>query len=140
MEKRLKSIRQEIGGRTWEFRKQDAFTSVYVALKIFTKILPLGDLFGLTAPGQKGSQDLTKEEFTQLMKDVLRSVFEIKTVNDTPLPVPVINDSGMWGVEDVCDDAVLVMSLLLTALRFNLGPFFDERAGEILVKALQSTN
>ena len=64
---------------------------------------------------------MSKGEFIAFQRDVLSVVGEV-------LPgrtAPIINDNGSWGVEDVADNAMLVILLTIHALVFNIAGFFS---------------
>lgn len=45
---------------------------------------------------------------------------------DPELPMPIVNDSGVWAIPEIRDDIALVMNLETEALIFNLSSFFDQ--------------
>ena len=120
----------ELQGRKFEIRSFDAFTGSYIAFTLMEKMLPMGVeakvMNAVKADGGDAAVSLpsraimSKAEFIAFQRDVLSVVGEV-------LPgrtAPIINENGSWGVEDIADNAMLVIMLTIHALVFNIAGFF----------------
>lgn len=121
----------EIQGRKFEIRSFDAFTGSYIAFTLMEKMLPMGmeakmmnavqadggDASALSLPNRAL---MSKAEFISFQKDVLSVVGEVLPGRTAPL----LNENGSWGIEDVADNAMLVIMLTIHALVFNIAGFF----------------
>lgn len=135
----------EIQGRKFEIRSFDAFTGSYIAFTLMEKMLPMGmeakimnalraegkDVDALPTPNRAL---MSKGEFIAFQRDVLSVVGEILPGRTAPL----FNDNGSWGVEDVADNAMLVILLTIHALVFNIAGFFTGDGLKELKAGLQS--
>ena len=135
----------EIQGRKFEIRSFDAFTGSYIAFTLMAKMLPMGmeakvmnalraegkDVDALPTPNRAL---MSKGEFIAFQRDVLSVVGEILPGRTAPL----FNDNGSWGVEDVADNAMLVIMLTIHALVFNIAGFFGGDGLKELKAGLQS--
>lgn len=120
----------ELQGRKFEIRSFDAFTGSYIAFTLLEKMLPMGMeakvMNAVKADGGDAAVSLpsraimSKADFIAFQRDVLSVVGEV-------LPgrtAPIINENGSWGVEDIADNAMLVIMLTIHALVFNIAGFF----------------
>ena len=120
----------ELQGRKFEIRSFDAFTGSYIAFTLMEKMLPMGMeakvMNAVKADGGDAAVSLpsraimSKADFIAFQRDVLSVVGEV-------LPgrtAPIINENGSWGVEDIADNAILVIMLTIHALVFNSAGFF----------------
>jgi len=120
----------ELQGRKFEIRSFDAFTGSYIAFTLLEKMLPMGMeakvMNAVKADGGDAAVSLpsraimSKADFIAFQRDVLSVVGEV-------LPgrtAPIINENGSWGVEDIADNAILVIMLTIHALVFNIAGFF----------------
>ncbi len=120
----------ELQGRKFEIRSFDAFTGSYIAFTLLEKMLPMGMeakvMNAVKADGGDAAVSLpsraimSKADFIAFQRDVLSVVGEV-------LPgrtAPIINENGSWGVEDIADNAMLVIMLTIHALVFNIAVFF----------------
>ncbi|WP_315305529.1 phage tail assembly chaperone [Selenomonas noxia] len=120
----------ELQGRKFEIRSFDAFTGSYIAFTLMEKMLPMGMeakvMNAVKADGGDAAVSLpsraimSKADFIAFQRDVLSVVGEV-------LPgrtAPIINENGSWGVEDIADNAILVIMLTIHALVFNIAGFF----------------
>lgn len=120
----------ELQGRKFEIRSFDAFTGSYIAFTLMEKMLPMGMeakvMNAVKADGGDAAVSLpsraimSKADFIAFQRDVLSVVGEV-------LPgrtAPIINENGSWGVEDIADNAMLVIMLTIHALVFNIAGFF----------------
>ena len=135
----------EIQGRKFEIRSFDAFTGSYIAFTLMEKMLPMGmeakvmnalraegkDVDALPTPNRAL---MSKGEFIAFQRDVLSVVGEVLPGRTAPL----FNDNGSWGVEDVADNAMLVILLTIHALVFNIAGFFSGDGLKELKAGLQS--
>jgi hypothetical protein len=135
----------EIQGRKFEIRSFDAFTGSYIAFTLMEKMLPMGmeakimnalraegkDVDTLPTPNRAL---MSKGEFIAFQRDVLSVVGEVLPGRTAPL----FNDNGSWGVENVADNAMLVILLTIHALVFNIAGFFTGDGLKELKAGLQS--
>ena len=135
----------EIQGRKFEIRSFDAFTGSYIAFTLMEKMLPMGmeakimnalraegkDVDALPTPNRAL---MSKGEFIAVQRDVLSVVGEVLPGRTAPL----FNDNGSWGVENVADNAMLVILLTIHALVFNIAGFFTGDGLKELKAGLQS--
>lgn len=134
MEKRETTKVVELGGRKWQIEKFDALTGCFIAYKLLTQLVGSGvdEQLAAQMPGlpslPKGRTVMGKAEFMELQRDCLSVVKELKDVGGVPAPVPVLLANGGWGVEGLADNTMLVMTLTIHALVFNVSSFFDAAA------------
>jgi len=114
-----------LAGRKWRVEKFDALTGSYIAFQIMSKIMPMGldPKLGVDLP--EGRSMMSKSEFAALQKDCLSVVYELVDANGTEMPVKLMLDNGVWGVDGLQKDMITVMSLTITALVFNIASFFE---------------
>ncbi|MFC2341214.1 MAG: hypothetical protein ACFNLJ_02655, partial [Selenomonas artemidis] len=79
---------------------------------------------------------MSKAEFIAFQKDVLSVVGEVLPGRTAPL----LNENGSWGVEDVADNAMLVIMLTIHALVFNISGFFSGDGLTALQAGLRDLN
>ena len=114
----------ELGGRKWIIGKFDALTGSYIATKLMASALPKGmeDKMDMNLP--KGRSFMSREEFTELQIECLKVCYEDLKAGKAP----VMGANNAWGVADIEDDMVLVMSLTIHALIHNVSGFFEGSA------------
>lgn len=126
-----------ISGRRWKVKKFDALTGSYIALKMMSKVshIAVGVFSGnltdkaviaMSIANEIGT--LTKQEFNEIQAECLHVCFEIELVGDRDIDTPIRLPDGRWGVKDIEDNALLVMTLVSHVLVFNLTSFFDGNA------------
>lgn len=122
----------EVNGRRFRIGRLDALTGSYIVTTIMMQMLPMG--MDSSLPGlPEGRSMMSKETFMDIQKDCLKVVSELKSIGDSEAPILIMLPDGRWGVEDIEDDTLLVMSLTLHALMFNLSDFFQEGALDNLI-------
>lgn len=137
----------EIQGRKFEIRSFDAFTGSYIAFTLMEKMLPMGMEAKLMNAVRAEGEDappislpnralMSKAEFIAFQKDVLSVVGEVLPGRTAPL----LNENGSWGVEDVADNAMLVIMLTIHALVFNISGFFSGDGLKELQAGLRDLN
>ena len=123
-----------ISGRRWKIGKFDALTGSYIALKMLSKLshIAVGVFSGnltdkaviaMSIANEIGS--LTKSEFNEIQGECLYVCKEVEDVGGKDIETPLRLPDGRWGVKDLEDNALLVMTLVSHALLFNLTSFFD---------------
>ena len=117
----------EVQGRKFKIKAFDAMTGSYIAFTLFEKMLPAGmegkiltQMGRDSSPLPQGRQLMSKQEFFDFQKDCLSVVSEVLKGRDAP----VIESNGHWGVPDIENNTVLVLTLTLHALAFNVADFF----------------
>jgi hypothetical protein len=115
----------ELGGRKWVIGKFDALTGSYIAAKLMATALPKGMEQQMNMPNlPKGRSFMSREEFQELQIECLKVCYE-----DLPAgKAPVMGANNAWGVADIEDDMVLVISLTIHALIHNVAGFFEGNA------------
>lgn len=121
-------------GRKWRISKFDALTGSFIAYKLLFQMLPMGleqKMEGMNLPA--GRSTMSKDEFIELQRDCLAVCAELKVLGDpesggVEAPIPVVNSNGDWGVSGLEDDTMLVLTLTVHALIFNISGFFSEDA------------
>ncbi|MFC8686317.1 phage tail assembly chaperone [Brevibacillus porteri] len=139
----------QIGERTFRIKKFSARTGSFVLIKVTKILAPL--FAGFKLNNVKSPEDvkvddinisgaieqlsnISEQDFNYLQEQALKVCFEI-------LPAglaPVLNENGMFGVEDVEDDTATVMALMVHALAFNVTSFFQGSGLQGLVAGLVS--
>jgi hypothetical protein len=124
----------ELDGRKWVIGKMDARTGSYIAAKLMVSALPAAMEAQLNLPNMpKGRSFMSKEEFYELQNECLRVCYQ-----DLPAgKAAVISDNDAWGVADVEDDMVLVISLTVHALLHNVKGFFEGNAFKDLLASFK---
>lgn len=145
-----------LGKRQFLIKKMTAKQGSWVAMQLFTKLIPIGvAAFGdmakakamikpETIPETKPSmldslkdlpaiqKLLTEEEFSRLQDTCLSCCYEVLKGGN----IPVIGANGSWGVEGLEYDIVKVMALTINALTFSVAGFFEENALQELTQSL----
>ena len=115
----------ELGGRKWVIGKFDALTGSYITAKLMATALPGGMEKQLDMPNlPKGRSFMSREEFTELQTECLKVCYEELKAGKAP----VMAANNAWGVADIEDDMVLVISLTIHALIHNVSGFFEGSA------------
>lgn len=112
----------------------DALTGSYIATKLMASALPGGmdsKLEGMNLP--KGRSFMSREEFQELQIECLKVCYEDLKAGKAP----VIGANGSWGISDVEDDLILVMSLTIHALIHNISGFFVGNALQELIESFK---
>ncbi|MGG3012298.1 phage tail assembly chaperone [Brevibacillus parabrevis] len=127
----------QIGERTFRIKKFPAKTGSFVLIKVTKILAPLFagfkpnlnakspedfkfDDFDFTSAIEQLSS-ISEQDFNYLQEQALKVCYEV-------LPAglaPVLNENGMFGVENLEDDTATVMALMVHALGFNVTSFFQ---------------
>jgi len=118
-----------IGGRKWRIGRFDALTGSYITTLLLMQMLPMGldeqvGLGGIV----KGKSLMDKGTFMDVQKECLRVCSELQLVGAMEAPIPVMLSDERWGVADIEDDVVTILSLTIHTLIFNVSDFFQEDA------------
>lgn len=128
-----------IQDRKFRILKFDPWTGSWIAFSIMTNLLPFGieKLAGISSISSSRSM-MGKSDFLALEQDCLKFVHEFVITNGitSPDPIPVIMEGGTLVTEM---DTVLMISLIVQVLSFNVQSFFDQLDGitSLLPPALQ---
>jgi hypothetical protein len=124
----------KLGERDWIIGKFDALTGSYIAAKLMATSLPGGmeKQMGISNL-PKGRSFMSKEEFKDLQIECLKVCYEDLKAGKAP----VIGDNNAWGVADIEDDMVLVISLTIHALIHNVAGFFEGNALKDLLESFR---
>ena len=129
----------ELQGKKWRINKFDALTGYFIAYKLLFQILPGGmesQMPGVNLP--EGRSLMSKAEFIELQRDCLAVCTQLIMVGDVETAIPVLQRGGQWGVDGLETDVVLVFTLTLHCLLFNISGFFEEGALKELTQSFQT--
>ena len=135
MEKRKVEDIYECDGRKFILTKFDPMIGNYILYKLLTFTLPFGlsskiaTMFGMDSLGS--GENIGKEEFIELQKDVLSCVYERLPDRDAP----ILNKNGSYGVSDFTMSLSFV--LIIAELGFNFASFFEESGLQDIIGGLQ---
>lgn len=141
-----------LGGRQFLIKKMTAKKGSWIALQLFTKLIPIGiAAFGdikkansmiklkdikdmdFEMPDLSAIQKIfTEEEFSSLQDACLSCCYEELKGGS----IPVIGANGAWGVDGLEYDTIKVMALTINALTFNVAGFFEGNALQELTQSL----
>jgi len=135
-----------LDSRKWKVSKFDAWAGSYIAIKLFSKLSNVamavvsgqvgdGAVVAMAIANELGS--IPRVEFQEIQQLCLSTVKEIKEIGGKDLESPVWLSDGRWGVENLEDDALLVMSLVSHALIYNMTSFFDESRLKASIESFQ---
>lgn len=68
---------------------------------------------------------LDYETHSFVQKACLATCSRLEDSSGSALPMPIVNDAGVWAIPEIRDDISLVMRLEVEALVFNLTDFFE---------------
>lgn len=146
MESRVVTKNIEIEGRKFCVRKYTAMDGLKIAKLLMAKILPVFQDFvplikSMVNKGKKSDEisveeavdnisldtiaaaldKVSTEDFDYIVAKSLQSVSEVLPAGNAP----VMYENGVYGVEDVEYDALLVLRLTCEAVLWGCGGFFD---------------
>ncbi|MGG3884354.1 phage tail assembly chaperone [Brevibacillus panacihumi] len=139
METPIKYKDVEINGRKFRVKKFSARVGSFMILKLTTILAPLFknvkiNVKALNTPDGNPIDDfnlvgfmetlgsISEQDFTYIQDACLRVCYELLPAGETQ----VLDNSGNFGVANIEDDTVAVMTLMAHALMFNLSGFFAE--------------
>lgn len=115
--------------REFVIKKFDALTGSYIISKLVGLLAPafisatMGkEELNLTESLTGILMKLKRDDFAEIQRDCLNAVSE-------KMPAglqPILNQNGTWGVMGIEDDTMMVMSLTIQSLLFNVKGFFGE--------------
>lgn len=131
IKKRVTEDTIEIEGRTFKLKSFDPLIGNYILLKLITMILPfgIGDMIKknigegtemIPESSSTSAKQMSKEEFIEFQRDILKHVFEILP-GDT---VPVVRENNTYGIQNFT--MTIAISLLVAEVAFNFNDFFKE--------------
>lgn len=117
----------ERDGRKFQINSYDPIEGNYILVQIISFVLPfgIGDLLEkevgseVKANSKTELKPMPKEDFIQLQKDILKTIYE---VYDSGNKSPVVRDNGTYGISDV--SMQLFIELIIASLAFNFKDFF----------------
>jgi len=118
----------EVNGRRFRIGRFDALTGSYITTLLLMQMLPMGLEDRIPGVSSKGKSIMDKETFMDIQRDCLKVVSELKPVGDSIAPMLVMLPDGRWGVMGIEDDTLIVITLTISVLAFNLSDFFQEGA------------
>lgn len=121
IKERVTKKQVEIMGRKFAIEKMNALKGSFVAFQILTKTLPMGlaAKTGISLP--TGNQNMNMTEFIELQTTLLSCVKEVLRGGDTN----IIDSSGNFAVEELENNAPLLMRLTIESIIFNFSDFFE---------------
>lgn len=130
----------DLQGRKFKIRKMDAYKGSYMLYTLMEQYLPLmletQIKVGEGTLKDKLPQDrqpMSKQKFTDLMKDCLSCVWEVTGAGE----IPALNENGTWRLNDASNNTPLVLGLVIHSLVFNIGDFFAGGGLKELQSSLQ---
>ena len=129
--KRETTTTYETNGRTFEIRSYDPMEGNYILYQIVSFVLPFG--IGKMLSSKVGGSEMiptsatsemktmSKEDFINLQRDILRNVYEVYPSGESS---PVVRDNGSYGIMDFT--IKLSINLIVASLAFNFKDFFIE--------------
>lgn len=130
LKKRITEDTFDINGRKFRLKSFDPLLGNYILLQLFTMVLPFGIGDMLKKNIGKGTENIptdiskneqmSKQKFIELQRDILSHVYEILPAGDAP----VVRENGTYGISDFTMD--IAISLLLAEIAFNFNDFFTE--------------
>lgn len=117
----------EVNGRQWRVGRFDALTGSYITALLLMQMLPMG-VDSAMGSLPEGRSLMNRETFTEVQKECLKVVSELKEIGNNVAPIPAMLPDGRWGVDDLETDITTVIPLTIHALAFNLADFFQEGA------------
>lgn len=133
MAMKIKEKFLDYDGQRYRLTKLDADAGSYVAFKLAGVVLPL--LQGLSGKSinkadikllSQAISSMSRAEFTEVQKILLRTVQKITTAGGVDMPMPVLKADGSYADEEMAMDAKAVITLTVQAALFNIGGFFTE--------------
>ena len=118
----------EVNGRRFRIGRFDALTGSYITTLLLMQMLPMGLEDRIPGVSSKGKSIMDKETFMDIQRDCLKVVSELKPVGDSIAPMLVMLPDGRWGIDGIEDDTLIVITLTISVLAFNLSDFFQEGA------------
>ena len=145
-----KTKKIEIEERTYIIHKFDAKTSLKAIKRLISKIMPIFDQGSLTAETLAGNigdaisinsisralDEIEDKDLDYLFDTSLKHAFLVLPNGDT---VQVMNNNGLYGVDGIEYDLVLVLRLIIEAVVLSVQGFTDaSRLASILAPAFGS--
>ena len=119
-------------GKRYKLTKLDADAGSYVAFKLAGVALPLlqgmsGKSFNMADVKllSQAISSMSREEFSEVQKILLRTVQKITMAGGVDMPMPVLKADGSYADEEMAMDAKAVITLTIQAALFNIGGFFS---------------
>lgn len=134
----------DINGRKFRLNKLNARTGSYMLFKLMKILTPVFKNIQQENLKDMKLEDLNiteiaeslfglpEKDFKYIQDNCLQSVQEILGAG----PQKVLDEYGVWGIENLEFDIVLVMNLTIQSLMFNVSGFFKEGLLDSLTKGL----
>ena len=134
----------EIDGRKFRINKFNAMTGTFMLMKMLGILLPMLDKIDLDSVEiatlkdlnfthiAKSLCDLEEKEFKYIQENCLKVVEEILPAG----PQQILNNYGVWGVQDIEFDMGLVHNLTVQSIWFNMQSFLKGNPLSSFLKGL----
>ena len=115
----------DLRGHRYQVGKMTATDGCWVAMQIFTKVMPgmLENKVGVTGL-PSGRSDMSEQEFHNIQNHCLAVCKRFTVVGDVPVAEPVMRGER-FAFKDLEHDVLTVMGLTAHALIFNVLEFFQ---------------
>jgi len=134
MNDRIKDV--IIDDEKYQVSKLPVKTALWISAQVVTKIMPSMVESQLNLPNlPQNRATMTEEEFSQLLDYCLMACNKYEMVGTQEMAMPVMPQKGVWGFPELEYNPVVVISLLVNILEFNIATFFSER----VLKQLKET-
>lgn len=98
---------------------------------------PVEDVVRVMVLAACGEMDFATRRFIQTK--CLAVCSRMESANDGPeLPMPIVNDAGVWAITEIRDNLSLVLRLEMEALVFNLSDFLEKGGMKSLLETRTS--
>lgn len=136
MRERTKDV--EIDGVKYQISKLSVMTAMWIATQVITKVMPMNVESKMSIPAlPQGRDSMTEEEFSQLLYYCLMACSKYEMTGTMEMAMPIMTKKGVWSFPDMEYDPVIVISLLIHVLEFNIATFFSERVLKQLSETFQ---
>lgn len=127
----------EVAGVRYRVEKMPAKTAAWIAMQVFTKILPsqIEQQLNIVLPQNRG--DMSEEDFSKFIDYCLLSAKRYEKVGQADVPMPILASKGVWAIHEMEHDFTAVIGLTVHVLAFNVAAFFNEGVLQELAKSLK---
>lgn len=125
----------DVGGKQYQVGKMTAQVGCWIAMQLFTKMLPsaVENQVGLEGMPTARTQ-LSEEEFYNIQNHCLAVCKRYELVGEVKTAQPILH-SGRMAFKDLDTDLLSVLGLTVHALIFNVKPFFEGDALKQLISS-----
>lgn len=127
-----------IGETRYSISKLPVKTAMWLAMQVFTKVLPggVGSQLGLPDMGADRPQ-MNEREFSEIINYCLVPCKRYEMVGAQEVAMPIMNNKGVWLAPELEYDPEVMIGLLVYMLEYNISAFFNERVLKNLSKTFK---